>query len=94
MRIRTVALVLAALSAQAPRQAQSQSFPTDDPVIRAMWDEGVENGQTPVLAQALMDSIGPRLAGSPEYDASGDWLLSLYRAWDVPTRHTGYEGVG
>ena len=60
---------------------QGQSFPTDDAVIQQMWDEGMGSGSQVVdLAQALLDSIGPRLMGSPGFDAAGDWLISNYRA--------------
>ena len=86
MRIRTILVVLAVTLAAAPSAARSQSFPTDDEVIRAMWEEGVVRTQTPSLAQALMDSIGPRLAGSPEFDSAGEWLLALYESWGVEAR--------
>jgi carboxypeptidase Q len=63
---------------------QAQSFPTDDPVIRQMWDEGMEEkSQVYDLAQALLDSIGPRLLGSPQFEQAGDWLLSKYAEWGV-----------
>ena len=40
---------------------QGQVFPTDDSVIQNMWEEGMEGGSQVVdLAQALLDSIGPR----------------------------------
>ena len=58
---------------------RGQSFPTDDAVIQHMWDEGMGSGSQVVdLAQALLDSIGPRLMGSPGFDAAGDWLISNY----------------
>jgi hypothetical protein len=57
--------------------AEAQTFPTDDPVIRQMWQEGMEDGsQVLDLAQALLDSVGPRLMGSLGYDAAADWVLS------------------
>ena len=56
---------------------EGQVFPTDDSVIQNMWEEGMEGGSQVVdLAQALLDSIGPRLMGSPGFDAAGDWLVS------------------
>ena len=68
----------------------AQTFPSDDPVIRAMWDAGMEQSQTESLAQVLLDSIGPRLAGSPGLAAAGDWLLTTYASWDVPARRERY----
>jgi len=48
----------------------AQGFRSDDPVIRAMWQEGMEQSQTEPLAQMLMDYIGPRLSGTPGTGAS------------------------
>jgi hypothetical protein len=90
MRIRTALLLLTGLTLAAPRAGSSQGFSTDDPVIRAMWEEGMGGSQTAELAQALLDSIGPRLAGSPGFDAAGEWLLSLYERWAIPARREDY----
>jgi carboxypeptidase Q len=46
-----------------PAAAQQNTSP--DPVIRAIWNEGMDNSQLPRMAQALLDSVGPRLTGSP-----------------------------
>ncbi len=68
----------------------AQTFTTDDPVIRSMWEVGMENSQTETLAQILMDSIGPRLAGSPELTAAVDWLVRVYDGWGVTVRKEEY----
>ncbi len=71
--------------------AEAQTFPTDDPVIQRIWEEGMgEASQVYPLAQALMDSIGPRLQGTPAYDASGDWLLGLYESWGIEAEKQDY----
>lgn len=90
MRTRTWLLTLAACVLLGPPAALSQTFATDDPVIKRMWEEGIGNSQAQRLAQALMDSIGPRLAGSPEFDAAGAWLLAMYEEWGVPARKEEY----
>jgi len=90
MRTQTSLLALAACVLVCPPTAISQTFATDDPVIERMWEEGIGNSQTQRLAQALMDSIGPRLAGSPEFDAAGVWLLAMYGKWGVPARKEEY----
>lgn len=90
MRTRTALLALAACVTPVPRSALTQTLPTDDPVIARIWQEGIENSQTPPLAQALMDSIGPRLAGSPGFDDAGAWLLGMYESWGVPARKEEY----
>ncbi|WP_412067217.1 M20/M25/M40 family metallo-hydrolase [Rubrivirga sp. IMCC43871] len=81
-----VALALVALAAP----ASAQHFPTDDPVIRAMWTEGMERSQTEPLAHHLIDVIGPRLAGSPGLAQAQDWLLETYAEWGVPARREAY----
>jgi carboxypeptidase Q len=61
---RTASLAAAALLA-AGSLASAQSFPTNDPVLRRIWSIGMDSSQTMPLAQALLDSVGPRLTGSP-----------------------------
>ncbi|MCK5449014.1 MAG: peptidase M28, partial [Gemmatimonadetes bacterium] len=90
MRARTLLFTIPALIPLASTPAQGQTFPTDDMVLERIWEEGIERSMTHVLAQALMDSIGPRLAGSPEFDAAGAWLLAMYESWDVPARKEEY----
>jgi len=55
----TLAMLASGLTLAIP--ATAQTFSTDDPVLRRLWVEGMENSQTYPLAQALFDSIGPRL---------------------------------
>lgn len=81
----------AAVALAAPPGLGAQTFPTDDPVIRRLWEEGMtERSQAGALSQVLMDSIGPRLSGSPAYDAAADWLVSLYQRWGVTVRKEAY----
>ena len=72
------------------RSVLAQTFPTDDPIIRKMWQEGIERSQTEALAHRLIDYYGPRLAGSPNLAAAQDWLLETYAAWGVPARKEQY----
>ncbi len=74
----------------APAPGLGQTLRTDDPVIRRMWQVGMEQSRTEDLAQILMDSIGPRLAGSPELAAAQDWLVATYRDWGVTVRKEEY----
>ena len=50
---------LAAAALGAPAAADAQRLATDDPVLRAIWNEAVNNSQLERLGQALLDSIGP-----------------------------------
>ena len=69
----------------------AQTFPTDDPVIKRLWDEGMtDKSQAGRLAQVLMDSIGPRLTGSPGHQSAVEWLQQLYRGWGVSARAERY----
>jgi hypothetical protein len=89
-RVASTAMLPFAFFVATPQIASSQTFPTDDPVIRQMWAEGMERSQTERLAQVLMDSIGPRLAGSPQLAAAADWLVQTYEQWGVPVRTEPY----
>jgi carboxypeptidase Q len=80
--------VAALLVSVAPMAAQT--FPTNDPVIRALWTEGMERSQVETLAQTLMDSIGPRLTGTPENQAAHDWLVHTYQRWGVTAENQQY----
>jgi carboxypeptidase Q len=82
-------LGLAALFLFAPGLT-AQDFATDDPVLQAIWSEGMERSQVPALAQTLMDSLGPRLTGSPESRAAQDWTVSMYDAWGIDAHVEDY----
>ena len=69
----------------------AQGFRSDDPVLRAMWQEGMEQSQTESLAQVLMDYIGPRLSGTPNFHAAVDWLEETYGNWGVDVRREQVE---
>ncbi len=63
--------------------AAAQSFPSDDPVVRQIWEEGVGRSQVYELGQVMMDSIGPRLTGSPAMAGANDWALAKYAEWSI-----------
>jgi carboxypeptidase Q len=90
MHTRHSLVILAVCLLAGPPSGRAQSYPTEDSVIHRIWAEGMDASETRRLAQVLMDSIGPRLAGSPEFDAAGDWLLATYRSWGVPVRKEEY----
>ena len=70
--------------------AQEPSFPTTDTVIQRIYMEGMHDSHAAALAQVLMDSIGPRLTGSPANRAANNWLLRTYTAWGIPARNEQY----
>ncbi|MEE8572088.1 MAG: M20/M25/M40 family metallo-hydrolase [Gemmatimonadota bacterium] len=64
----------------------AQNFPTDDAVIQGIWAEGMENSQAWHIGQALLDSIGPRLTGTPAVDRANEWAESRLSGWGVDAR--------
>ena len=72
-----------ALATVGTRASAAQSFPSDDPVIRAIWEEGIDRSQVYELGQTMMDSIGPRLTGSPAMAGANDWALAKYAEWGI-----------
>lgn len=91
MKLRLV-IVLASLILPplAVRSLSAQTFAVEDPVLRQIWREGMENSQLPRLAQALLDSIGPRLTGSPGQKAANDWAVATYTSWGITARNEQY----
>ena len=88
--LRPASLLALAVFAAVLAPAHAQHFPTDDPVIRQIWAEGMDRSQTEPLAHHLIDVVGPRLAGSPGLAQAQDWLLETYESWGVPARKEEY----
>jgi hypothetical protein len=86
---RRVLFTAVALLAVAPR-VYAQTFASDDPILRRIWAIGMDSSRVYPLAQALMDSIGPRLTSTPEHRAGNDWLLKQYRSWGIAARNEQY----
>ncbi|HEX3867828.1 MAG TPA: M28 family peptidase, partial [Gemmatimonadaceae bacterium] len=80
------ALLLGAL----PAHATAQDNPTGDPIVQHIYDEGMHRSHAASLAQVLMDSIGPRLTGSPANRAANDWLVRIYQSWGVDVKNEQY----
>src|SRR3982750_4684614 len=74
----------------AARPALAQDNPTGDPVVQRIYEEGMRHSQASRLAQVLMDSIGPRLTGSPANRAANDWLLRTYKSWGIDAKNEQY----
>ncbi len=81
---RTLVCGLAAVCLAMPAGAQAPAtFPTPDATLERLWRLGMDSSRVQSLAQALLDSIGPRLTGTARQKAANDWLLSLYKEWGV-----------
>jgi len=92
MRLTPLARGAAALALlAAARPARAQTLPVDDAVLRRIWSLGMDSSQVPTLLQALSDSIGPRLTGTPQMRAANEWAVANYTRWGIPARN---EQVG
>ena len=90
-RLLVLSFAAALVSWLSTDELKAQDFPTENPIIRAIWAQGMEEGsQVERLAQALIDSIGPRLSGSPGQRAAMEWAVSMYEDWDVTVRAEQY----
>jgi carboxypeptidase Q len=84
-------LLLSTLAAAALAPAiPAQTFATSDPVLRRIWTLGMDSSRTYELAQPLLDSIGPRLTGTPQQKAGNDWLVKTYQSWGIDARNETY----
>ena len=63
-----------------------RTTPPSDPVIQAMYEEGMHHSHAAALSQVLFDSIGPRLTNSDRYNAGQDWLLKTYASLGITAR--------
>jgi carboxypeptidase Q len=85
---RIIAYALAAGVLASP--AAAQTAPLTDPVLQRIWDVGTRDSQIETIAQKLMDSIGPRLVGTPGYDRAADWATQLMSSWGVDAEKEQY----
>lgn len=91
MKCLTFAAVTVLAACALPQRLNAQTFPTNDPAIKRMWSEGMAEGsQAYRLAQTLVDSIGPRLTGSPGHQNAVEWLLRQYDRWGISARKEQY----
>jgi carboxypeptidase Q len=70
--------------------AAAQTFHTDDPVLPQIWSQGMENSHLEGLAHSLLDSIGPRLTGSPGIDQAHDWAVGVLEGWGIEAYNEQY----
>ena len=68
----------------------AQNAPATDAVIRRIWTLGMDSSQTPRLAQQLLDSLGPRLLGSPDMDAAQAWAIKTLGGWGIEAKNESF----
>jgi carboxypeptidase Q len=74
--------IFLALALATPLRAQ-----THNPVLNHIWSVGMDSSRVQQLAGSLVDSIGPRLAGSPNVRDAQDWLVSMYKSWGIDAKN-------
>jgi len=82
-------LLPASALAQGPG-GQSQMWTTDDPVLQRIWTEAMENSHLEALGMRLLDSIGPRLTGSPAINQAHDWAAKMLTEWGYEAKNEQY----
>src|SRR6478752_8054396 len=90
---RTLSIAASALVISLPSRLVAQKttqFPTNDATLQRLWRLGMDSSRTEQLAQALFDSIGPRLTGSPGLTAASDWVIKMYKSWGIDARREQY----
>lgn len=68
----------------------AQSPPSDDPVLEAIWSQVMENSHLERMGLQLLDSIGPRLTGSPGIDRAHDWAVRTLGSWGIEASNEAY----
>lgn len=68
----------------------AQNLADDDPVLRAIWTEATAGSQFEPLAQALLDSIGPRLTASEGMERAQAWAVEKLASWGYDARTEEY----
>ncbi len=81
-------LFLALVTSAQPRRGNATEV--KNPMVEAIVKEAMENSQLETLAHQLLDSIGPRLVGTPEMQKAGDWAIAKYKSWGIEARNEKY----
>ena len=90
MRRAVRVLLVAVMTTVGAATARGQNLSVEDPVLQRMWTLGMDSSRTWDLAQTLMDSVGPRLTGTPLLKRGNDWLVSMYQQWGIEARNEQY----
>ena len=63
---------------------------TGDPVADRIFRLGMDSSRVQSLAQTFLDSVGPRLTGSPGMKSASDWVIKTYTSWGIDARSEQY----
>jgi carboxypeptidase Q len=82
--------MLAALPPVSSLAAQQSPGASPDPNIARIWRLGMDSSHVKQLAQALFDSVGPRLTGGPGLLAASNWAIAQYKSWGIDAKRENY----
>lgn len=88
MTVKSALIVL--LSALLSLSARGRTTRNQDTVVQKIWMEERDHSEIYPLAQTLLDSVGPRLTGSPEQKRAIEWAKATYTRWGIPVRAEQY----
>ena len=77
-----------ALVGAAPLLAQQSS--AADQTLQRIWRLGMDSSHVQRLSQTFLDSIGPRLTGSPGMRSASDWVINQYKSWGIDAKREEY----
>jgi len=77
----TVLLLLFCLLFQSVSAVRAQSVPNQEDIYAKIRKEGMENSQIMKTLHYFTDVYGPRLTGSPNLKAAGNWAVSEMTKW-------------
>ncbi|MBI4467858.1 MAG: M20/M25/M40 family metallo-hydrolase [Acidobacteria bacterium] len=82
-RLPAILALLTVLSLHAAAPAGSAQEKVDLEVISRIKEEGLKRSQVMQILSYLTDVCGPRLTGSPNLRASGEWAMSKLTEWEL-----------
>lgn len=77
----TVLFLLFCLLFQSVSTIRAQSVPNQEDIYAKIRKEGMENSQIMKTLHFFTDVYGPRLTGSPNLKAAGNWAVSQMTTW-------------
>lgn len=84
---RAIALSLAYLLFASPLLAPAQEARTEADINAKIRDEGMNRSQIMRTLHFFTDVYGPRLTGSPNLKAAGEWAIKQMQAWGLENGH-------
>src|SRR5579884_628258 len=72
----------------------TKSEPVDYRMISAIRQEETTNSHASEHVSWLADVYGPRLTGSPNFKAAGDWAMRKFEEWGLSNIHREYFPFG